>query len=510
MDLIAKAKAGTLWMALQEVSFRVLSFGTNIILARLLFPRDFGVVALALVAWEIIRLLGNLGIGAKLIHQQDDIEGYATAAFWLNITLAIILAVLTAIIAPYIALFYSNDLIHHILLLYSAVYIIQSLGSTHLALLNKALAFKKIALVELLITFLSKSIAITMAITGYGVWSLVIPEVILSPLKVLGLWIINPWRPSLALNISYWRDIFVFGFNFLGADLVRYLNINGDYMIIGKLLGEHSLGLYTFAYNLANLPFQAITAVAAKVAFPILSGLQDNLERFREVFLKMTKVVSLVSFPLLIELFIFSDLFVPLIYGNKWEASILPLKIIIGFVLFRTFASPGGQILFAMGRPDILFKFNLGQVPFLLTAVFIGARYGIVGAAIGMSGVLMVGTLVLLYISLRPIGLSLRTPFQAIFPAAASSGLTALSLGLLKGIFLTAGLQNYLILISLMPLGFVIYLIALSLFFRDDFKFLRNLFWEELIGRAITTFRSPDFASFPVGSALLLRKTKKL
>jgi O-antigen/teichoic acid export membrane protein len=482
-SLGAQAKVGAFWVILQQVTLRGFSFVTNVILARLLFPEDFGIVAIAMIAWEVVRLFGNLGIGAKLIHQQEEVNEYATSAFWLNVIVSFVLAVIAVAVSPYVALFYNNGLVQPILILFAIAFFVQSFGSTHLALLNKELAFKKIVLVEVVLNVLSKLCAIGMAFSGFGVWSLVIPDVLTSPFKTVAFWVLNPWRPGFRLNTRYWKNIFRFGFNYLGADLTRYLSINGDYLIVGRMLGERSLGLYTFAYNVANLPFDNVVGTMARVAFPTFSKLQGDLDRFRAFFLKITKVTSLVSFPLLVEVLVLADLIIPLVYGDKWREAILPLKIIIGFVLFRVFSSPGGQVLFALGKPEALFKFNLIQVPFLLTAVFIGSHYGIVGVALGMSLVLVAGSLVLLGISIKPIGLNFKTVLDSVFPAAVSSAFLVLALGLFKELLLAEGMGSVFSLAVLIPSGLGVYTLILFMFFRKDFSFLWNLVWNEFRAR---------------------------
>lgn len=484
-NLITKAKIGVFWVVLDDLFLRIYSVITNIILARILLPEDFGLVAIVIVTFEMIKLFGNLGIGAKLIQQQEDIYEYATSAFWLNIILSLSLLIITVSLSPYIALFYDNDLILPILIIFSLTFFIQSFGSTHLALLTKELAYKKIVLVGIVMTFLSRSLAIGMAFAGFGVWSLIIPEVIASFLKTIALWIINPWKPEFRLKTRYWKDIFRFGFNYLGADLTRYLNINGSYVIIGKILGERSLGIYSFAYTLANLPFDSIVSTLQKVAFPTFSNLQNNIKAFQTVFLQMTKFSSLVSFPMLMGLFILADMFIPLIYGDKWEEAILPFQIITGFILFRIVASPGGQVLLAFGRADTLFKFNLIQAPFLLIAAFIGSHYGIIGIAVGTTGVLMLGSLLFLYISMKQLGLSLWLVSKSIRPAMLSSAFMIFSLIIFKEILLNYDFKSYIALSILIPAGFVVYLMVLFLFFREDFRFVWNLIYKNLIRRFI-------------------------
>ncbi|HWP93496.1 MAG TPA: MOP flippase family protein [Thermodesulfobacteriota bacterium] len=483
MNLSQKIKSGTAWVSIAHFGSNILSLITTVILARLLLPKDFGIVAIAMVVWELVRLFGDVGIAAKLIYQQEDVDRYASAAFWLNILVALCLTLLTVLVSPLAASFYDNDMVKPILMLLALGFFLNSFGSIHSTLLTKELDFRKRSLVEIGVTTISKAITIAMAFAGYGVWSLVIPEVFSSPVRVLGFWMVCPWRPSLKFGLRYWKEIFGYGKYIFGSNLLRYLNINGDYMVIGKFLGAGELGLYTFAYNLADWPVKNIVWIVGRVAFPAFSKLQKDLGTMKEVFLKMTRLLSLVTFPLFIGLLAVANELIPVVFGEKWNRSIIPLQIIIGFTMIRSFVSPCGQIILALGRPDIDFKFNAVQVPLLLIAVLIGVSYGIIGVAIGMSLVVGLMGIVFLRLSIGLINLDLISILKVLFPALTSSLLMLFSVLALRYVLIDFGYKSYQVLLACVPFGGVMYFLALLTFFRGSFQMLWGMFMDVLGNR---------------------------
>lgn len=488
VSLRQKLKSGTIWAFIGHTLSQLLSLVTIIVLARLLSPQDFGVVAIAMVAWGVIRLFGNTGIGSKLIQQQSDIERYASAAFWLNLLIALCLFLFTTTIAPFVASFYNNPLLKPILVVLGLGFFLNGFGSIHSVLLIKELDFKKKVLVDITISLIINIIAIIMASTGYGVWSLIIPQVFCSPIRVYALWKICPWRPSLQFRILHWKRIITFGKYVLGSDMLRYVNLNADYAIIGRFLGLFELGIYTFAYRLARFPVENIVWVMTSVAFPAFSKLQNDLNRLREVFLKMLNLLSLITFPLFIGLLSMANELVPVVFGEKWNAAIVPLQIIIGFALISSFVSPCGQIVLALGKPKIEFKFNLVQVPLLLLGVFIGVKYGIIGVAIAMS--LVIGTMGFLFLkrTIHLINLTMKNILIILFPALASSLLMLVLVLALRHILINSGYNIYQVLLVCSPFGALVYSLALLTFFRRSFQLLWRIL-KDVLGNRIVNFR---------------------
>ena len=483
-----RIKNGTFWAFIGHGLLQVLSLTAIIVLARLLSPDDFGVVAIAMVVWGMVRLFGDIGIGAKIIQQSDEVDQYANAAFWLNILIASCLFLFTAAIAPFAASFYKNDLVNPILMILGLGFFLNSFGATHSVLLIKEMEFKKKALVDVTVELITKIMTILMAFVGYGVWSLVIPQVLSSPFRVLALWKICPWRPSVEFNFIYWKKIYHYGKYILGTDLLRYISLNGDYMVIGRFLGVFELGLYRFAHMIANYPVENIVWVVGKVCFPAFSKLQNDLARLRETFLKMIKLLSLVSFPLFIGLVGVAHELIPFVFGEKWNNAIIPLQIIVGFTLIRSFVSPSGIIVRALGRPRIEFIFNLAQVPIVLLAIIVGVQFGIIGVAIAVSSVVGIMALWFLKLSVGLVDLRLKDVFRQLYPALLSSLVMLGVVLLVRHGLMGWGYWDYQILLVCIPSGAVVYFATLLMVFRSSFQMLWNIFME-VIGNRVTDLK---------------------
>ena len=465
-----KARQGVLWVAVGQTSTKLLSFVSMMILARLLIPKDFGLVAIAKTVLELVKLFGNIGISAALIHQQEEVKQHATAAFWMNIFIAIILAVAIVIVAPFATNFYKEPQVQQILLFFAAALVLTAPGTVHGILLRKEMQFQRKKSFEMLLRFIQYGATIALAFKGFGVWSLVIPELIVAPIKRIGFWILCSWRPTGIPKLAHCRAIFSYGKHILGNSVMTYLNINADYALIGKFLNSSLLGIYTFAYNFANLPVSTITWVITEVAFPAFSKLQKEIEHLRSAYLKMVKQISLISFPVAFGLMILAPELIPTVFGDKWAEAIIPFQMLLIFGAARSIASPGGQLLFAIGRPDIVMKYSLVETPFTIGALILGIKIGgLVGLAAIFSVVSTISCMIFLYISTSQVGIQYGALLKTTLPALLSSCVMFILLLALKPLMIANNFPNYLILSVLTILGASVYFVSLWLIFRNAF-----------------------------------------
>lgn len=429
-EIVGKARSQAPWLALGQVASRIFQFLTTVILARLLLPEHFGKVALAAVVWEMVALLGNTGVVATLVQRRGSLGDLCQAAFWLNLAVAAAIAVVTLALAVPVARFYADPVLVPILVLYASAFLIGSTGTVHVALLTREVSFGRLALADTTTAVASGLVAILLAASGFGFWSLVIHAPAVALMKVLLLWRLHSFRPGLGLKIPLWREIFGYGRYILGRELAGYVNLNGDYMITGKILGEHRLGIYSMAYRLANYPVEAGVWLVSRIAFPTLSGLQDAPERLAEVFLKMIRVVALASFPAFAVLFVAAPDLIAVLYGEeRWGAASPLIRILIPYVVLRAVGSPAGQALMATGRARTAFRFAVAVTPVLLVAVFIGAQYGLEGVAVATSAVLGTAAAALTLLSGRVIGVGWRSILAAIRPGAVTGAGVILAAG---------------------------------------------------------------------------------
>ena len=463
-------RSGLLWNFGSQIMIRILSLGVGILMARILMPEDFGIVAAALVVWQMIALLGQMGLSAKLIQQQENIPEYANATFWMNIIVNLIIAVIAVIVSPFAASFYKNPDSIPIIEILAAGFVLSAIGNTHYTLLQKRMAFKSLSVVDISLSLLNKLVAVGMVLSGCGFWSLILPELFIRPIRIFALWWLEPWRPKFNLGLEHWKDIFKFGKFVFGTTIIRYLNINGDYLITGKVLGTASLGLYQFGYELANWPIKNIVWVFGRVMFPAFAHLQNDIKEMQRVYLKVAETISIITFPFLFGLASVADLLIPVVYGDKWRPAVLPMKIIIMFTTVRSIATLGGNILMALGLPEREFKMNAYQVIPVLAAVLIGSRFGIVGVAAGMS--LMVSSFAIWFIAIinKAIDLPIKHLIKTVVPALTSSGIMWMVVYQFFRWAERIHFGDHWTLIIGVCIGAAVYILCMLIFFRETSK----------------------------------------
>ena len=374
------------WLYGRHLVTNALNVFVIALLARKLAPADFGLVALANVCLRFLATLGPVGVGSYIIYDREEgREERVHAAFWLNIVLTLAVVGISFALVPLVSGFYQVPHLQTMLLLLVAQFGLGQLAGVPDALLQRALDFKKLAVRETVLEILNGVGMIAMALAGFGVWSLVVPAMLLTPVRVILAFKLARWLPKRFLGRSSWPRIFRYAFHTTGAGLVTQLVNEGDTLIIGKRLGATDLGFYSQALASANLVNRNVTGVVAKVAMPALSAVSDDTDRLRAALNRMLRLLALVSFPLLIGLLVVADLFVITLYGSKWQPSILPLQILILYALRQTVGSPSTVIYNVIGRPDIGFKMGLVFLPFYFCSIWVGSLYGIVGVAVGVT-----------------------------------------------------------------------------------------------------------------------------
>lgn len=474
-SVIEQAKSGVRWVGIGQVGNRLLSMASTIVLARLLMPDDFGIIALARLVMGFILLLSAWGIDAAIIVEKNRLKPIANVAFWLNLGIMLFLAVIVFTIAPWIKKFYATPILQPILIWMGVGIIVQSFELVPRTLLNRDLDYKFLTIVNLSVEIFTNGLVILLAFLGCGVWSLVIPQLLASPLRLIPYWFKTQWYPSLYIERADFFRVFSFGKSVLGAELVRYLNNNVDYFLIGKLLSKTKLGFYSFAFNLANWPVENIVKVINTVSLPTLSKVQSDLAAMRRIFLRMTEMVALVTLPIFGLLVGITYELVVVIYGVKWVPAVRPLQIIVIYGIVRSLFAPAGRIFLIQKKPHYLFVINLVQLPLLILAVWVGIHQAeILGAAIGVALVLSLGGILTLVVVCRLLQLPIYDFFRAI-----SAGLVCSTIFLLVGwafkrLLFGLGIPTVQILIYYLLFCGCIYIVSLRILYPRLFKDFMN------------------------------------
>ncbi|MBI4320999.1 MAG: lipopolysaccharide biosynthesis protein [Chloroflexi bacterium] len=462
-----KAIAGAFWMLCSFGFAKVVGLAANIALARLLFPEDFGVFAIAAAVVGAVSALGDLGTGAAVIYEQEAEADHTNSAFWLSMLAGVLQSVVVIVSAPWIGELYGNHLLGEILMVLGVVFVITAAGETHQMLLARELRFKPKALLELVPGLSSAAISVVAAFQGLGVWSLVVGLVLGSALASALAWLLVPWRPFFRLSVTHARAVFRYGRSVMGLGLLIFLTDNVDYLIIGRILGPAPLGLYSQGFRLATYPETTVVWAVQKVAFPTFSKLRDNQEALRSAFLRAIRFLALVSLPALALLMVLSPQLIPVIYGSKWAAMVVPAQILCFMGMARSVTAVSREMLMAVGRPDISLKCNLVVLPLATAGVMVGTQFGIEGVAVAMTAFLSAGSVTLLLLTNREIDLAHTRVFEALQPGITGSLAILAGVGLFQG-FGAAALEANEVwtLVYSILLGCALYVASLLVFSR--------------------------------------------
>lgn len=416
-----KAVAGVGWNGIGMILRQASQFVTTVVLARLLEPSDFGLIGMAAIVTGLVYSIREMGLSAAIIQRKEIEEIHLSSSFWANIAGGLILFGLCTAVAPLAAKFFKSSIVAPILIVSSTSLVISSLGVVHRACLLRNLKFKAIALADVGISLAYALLAILMAALGFGVWSLVFGTLFSSAVGVVLWWAGFRWRPAFRFSWRKFLHLFRFGANVMGSGLVGYLSQTVDYLIIGRRFGAFPLGIYTLAFKLITFPLTRISYMFTAVTFPAFSRFQEDDSKLRRGYLKTVRFLSLVTFPLLFGLMMLAPQFIRVVYGPKWVAAVLPLRIMCVLGMLKAVGTTVGSVLRAKGRPDIELKYSASLLIGMILAVLLGSVYGIVGVALAITLVALIGFPIIQGITNRLIELSSKEYLLCLSPAILGS-----------------------------------------------------------------------------------------
>ena len=382
MNLKKKTITGLTWSGAAQVVKQFSQFIIVAILARLLSPDDFGLLGMATVFTYFISIFNEMGISSALIQKQDLSDIHYSSVFWLNIVTGILLTVVTIVIAPLISDFYDKPMLLNILKVISVSFIVASVGVVQQTILTQKMEFRKLAVIEISSLIVGGVIGIGCAYKGLGVWSLVFQLVAFTATNALLLWSFSEWRPKFLFSLNAIKDIFHFSMNMTGFTVVNYFSRNIDYLLIGKFLGAQALGYYTLAYKLMIYPLMNVSWVISKVMFPAFSQIQGNLQKVRDAYTRMIKAISLVTFPMMLVLFVITNEFIVIFFGGKWQPVIPLIRILCFCGIIQSINTTVGNIILSQGRAALQLKLGIIGTIVISLAIVVGLQWGIYGVAL--------------------------------------------------------------------------------------------------------------------------------
>lgn len=367
------------WDFLGKMANHSVSFIVSIFLARLLSPGDFGMLAMVNVFIMLSASLVDMGLGTALIQRKNVTDKHYSSVFFFNITVGSLLTLLLFFLAPLVGTFYENKELIPITQTMSLLFILNSFGNVIRAKLRKELIYNIPTKAGLISSLVSGITGITMAFTGFGVWSLVVQSLLRPIIANLYLFYSVRWRPKLQFAWQALKDLWSFGFRMFLSGIINSIFSNLDSLIIGKLFPPAILGYYYRARSLNSYIVQYSSASLMSVLFPALSKVQDDLERFKSIIHKTYHLIALVAFFLTGFFFITGADFIILLFGSKWVPAIPYFRLIILTGYAYPISSLLVNILSASGNSKAFLKLEIIKKAFLGASFAFGFIWGLEG-----------------------------------------------------------------------------------------------------------------------------------
>jgi O-antigen/teichoic acid export membrane protein len=378
-----KSLSAFLWVLIDKLGGSTANFIITIILARLLMPEDFGLVAMVLVFFEISTTFIESGFGLALIREKNISDEDKSTTLIFNIAVSVICYAVLFVAAPYIAEFFEQPDLIAILRVLGINLIIGSFGIVQQAVLSQRIDFKMQTKTRLIAVVISGICAIALASSGFRVWSLVARLMVMELFRVILLWWCDPWKPILQFSKRSFKKLFGFGSILLAEALIDKVFRHLIQILIGKFYSATTLGFFTQANNFCNMAAGNFLQAIQKVTYPVLAKLQDDRGRLKESYRQIIAMSSFFIVPVMVLMGVLAEPLVVTLAGEKWLPSVAFLQLLcIGGAVWHV-NSINLDILLVLGRVDLSLRLEIIKKVITAVAIIIGMQFGIYGMVAG-------------------------------------------------------------------------------------------------------------------------------
>lgn len=383
MSLKKQALSGVFWSSIQLFGTQGIGFVVSIILARLLVPSEFGLIAMLGIFMGVGAVLINGGLTQSLIRTQEtDEEDFATV-FYFNLVGSILIYIIIFLCAPLIASFYRQELLAFIIRVYAITFIINAFGAIQLTRLNKMMDFKTQMKISIPSTILSGITGISLAYMGFGVWSLVWSGIVQSLAGTIQLWYWAKWKPLWVFSKEKFNHHFHYGAKLMLSSILDILFTNAYTIIIGKFFAPAQVGYYNRADTLQMLPVGNISSIVTKVSYPLFSSIQNDDVRLKSIYQRIMKMVIFLVAPTLILMGVLAEPLFRFLFTEKWLPAVPYFQILCLNGILYPIHSYNLQILNVKGRSDLFLRLEVIKKLLVVVVVVISFQYGIFGLLYG-------------------------------------------------------------------------------------------------------------------------------
>jgi len=389
-------RGGFARMVAQAANF-VFRIGSLMIMARLLDPKDFGLVGMVTAFTGVLNLFRDFGLSTATVQRENVSDEDLSTLFWINVLVGVVLAACALVFSPIVVRIYHEPRLLGVTMVLSLGFLLNALGVQHSALLQRHLRFTALAVINVAALVVSTIVAMAMAKMGLGYWALVAQTVTLPLTTTVGVWIATAWAPGMPHNGEQIRSMMKFGGTLTLNGLVVYIGYNMDKVLLGRYWGAEDLGLYGRAYQLINIPTDNLNQSVGEVAFSALSRVQNDRPRLRNYFLKGYSLVMAMTIPITIMSAFFASDLISVLLGPKWNSAVPIFRLLAPTILIFAMINPLAWLMFALGMVGRSLKVALVLAPVVMCGYLAGLHYwakigmhnGPEGVALGYSAIMI-------------------------------------------------------------------------------------------------------------------------
>jgi PST family polysaccharide transporter len=465
--LQGRVARGLTWTLLDTWGSQLLGLFIFILLARLLTEIDFGLVTLAAVFVAFAQLLVDQGLGDAVVQRPQITRRQLDTAFWASVVTGLLITGASVVLAIPISILLGDRRLEPIIQVLSIIFVLTALSSIQMGLLRREMAFRSLALRRLVAVALGGVVGVGMALAGFGAWALVGQQIASALVSVVTLWAVTPWRPSFQFSRQDFGELFGYGINVVGGDMLNFLSRNVDRLLIGVFLGVIPVALYGVGYRILDTSQTLLVNAARKLVFPTFSRLQHDPERIRRAYSRINRASSALTLPGYVGLAMVAQEATVAVFGARWTESgpVAAVLFLAGPVL--TVQAFSGAVFNAVGHPEVTLRFRLvttiTNVVGFLVAVLVFRDIVAVAAAFVLRGYLLLP--INLYWMRKYAGIPIREHLLELKGVAAATAVMAIAVLLLK-IALVSHVHAGVLLLVEVLVGAAVFAVALLVFER--------------------------------------------
>jgi O-antigen/teichoic acid export membrane protein len=373
-------RGGAARLSAQGATF-FLRLGSLMVLARLLGPKDFGLVGMVTAFTGVLTLFRDFGLSAAAVQRANVTDEQISTLFWINIVVGVFLGLLAVAAAPAIAAFYHEPRLFGIMTVLAPGFLFNAAGVQHSALLQRQMRFTTLAVIGVVSLVAGSAIGIAGAWAGYGYWALVAMTITVPLTATVGFWLSSAWIPGIPRRGAGIRSMMRFGGTLTLNGLVAYIAYNSEKVLIGRFWGADAIGIYGRAYQLINIPTDNLNSAVGEVAFSALSRVQDEPSRLKGYFLKGYSLVLGLTLPITMVCALFADDLILVLLGPKWKSATAIFRLLAPTIAIFAMINPLGWLLNSLGMVERGLKIALVFAPVMIAGYVIGLPYGPKGVA---------------------------------------------------------------------------------------------------------------------------------